>query len=624
MTKAQVAQNEDSPLRQRGIAALQAGKMDEGIALLLKALGQSPKSGALHSDLGTAFWQNGETERAETHYKEAAKLSPDDPFVLNGYGAFLLERRRLDEAEKLLRKALALNARHHEIQNNMGLWHYRKGQLKEAGDFFARAIKLAPDWSVAHANMSNIFRDIKNYPMAERGYLHALKLDDTRGTTWSDLGRLYFLGKREDDAAECLRRAVKHNPADDTAWVRLLDVLERLNKTDEAKEALVEAKKHFPRNPGLLLQEAKLLRRENRAEEAVKLMEGCTDWLKKSVAPSNAFYIEFFYELGQLYDRTENAGKAFECLRLAKAGQSKAVSGAVISGEVIERLKNAPDAPAKSAPPPEGRETPLFLIGFPRSGTTLLSQILASHPDIYASEETMAVDMMAAQAGVKDGGSARGWWQNKSYPAVLSDMTTEDIAALREKFFALHDSQGAKEKRLLVDKLPLNLFHVPLLRRVFPEAKFILALRHPCDSVLSCYMQRFELNAAMTRFLDLKDAACFYDETFSLWDFYRGKAELPFHAVKYEDIVGNFRETVEGLLQFMGTGWDDAVLEHDKTARNKEKRILTPSYRQVSDKIYTSAQGRWLRYREQMEPVLDILAPHAEKFGYAMTENEEP
>lgn len=609
-------------LRERAIAALTAGRMDEGIGLLSNALSRDPQSAALHADLGTARWQNGELDQAESHYKEAMRLEPKNPFILNAYGAFLLERRRLDEAEKLLKQALALKPAHHEIQNNMGLLHYRRGKLKEAEPFFARALKLAPNWPVPHANLANVLRDTKRYALAERGYRHAIGLNPENGAAWSDLGRLYFLVRRENDAAECLRRAVKHAPADDTAWVRLLDVLERLNKTDEAKQALAEAKRHFRDNPGIILQEAKLLRREGRAEEAVALMEKCSGWLKKSVAPSTPFFIEFFYELGQLYDRAEQPEKAIACLKAAKGGQSAATSGAVISGETIARLKEGFVKPNANAPALEGRESPVFLVGFPRSGTTLLSQILASHPDIYASEETAAVDNMARVLEGKTSAAPKGWWSDKNYPASLADVTDEDIAAMRERFFALHDAQGAKQKRVLVDKLPLNLLHAPLIRRVFPEAKFILALRHPCDSVLSCYMQRFELNPAMARFLDLKDAARFYDEAFGLWNFYAERMSLPVHAVKYEDVVGDFRPTVEGLLQFLGAAWDDAVLEHDKTAQNKEQRILTPSYRQVADKIYTSAQGRWLRYGAQMEPLLGILKPHAEKFGYAMEDAE--
>jgi len=123
----------------------------------------------------------------------------------------------------------------------------------------------------------------------------------------------------------------------------------------------------------------------------------------------------------------------------------------------------------------------------------------------------------------------------------------------------------------------------------------------------------------MARFLDLEDGARFYDEVFGLWDHYTKTADLGVHMIRYEDVVADFRPTVASLLDFLGLEWSDAVLEFDKTAREKT-RIKTPSYRQVTEKIYTRASGRWLRYRKHMEPVLPILAPWALKYGYAMDE----
>jgi hypothetical protein len=171
--------------------------------------------------------------------------------------------------------------------------------------------------------------------------------------------------------------------------------------------------------------------------------------------------------------------------------------------------------------------------------------------------------------------------------------------------------------RLLVDKMPLNLLFAGLIKRVFPGAKFILALRHPCDAVLSCFMQQFNLNPFMQRFVDLADGAAFYDETFRVWERYRAIFDLDVHTIRYEDLVADFRNTTGRLLDFLGVPWDEAVMEFDKTALSRGY-IKTPSYHQVTEKIYTRAVDRWQRYHKQMEPVLPVLAPWAEKFGYSM------
>ena len=128
-------------------------------------------------------------------------------------------------------------------------------------------------------------------------------------------------------------------------------------------------------------------------------------------------------------------------------------------------------------------------------------------------------------------------------------------------------------------------------------------------------MQRFELNPAMAQFLSLKDAAKFYDAVFGLWDHYTNVMTLDVHTIRYEDVVSDFRPTVAALLDFLGVPWNDAVLEYDKTAREKP-RINTPSYHQVTQKIYTRASGRWVKYHRHLAPVLDILKPQVEKSGY--------
>jgi hypothetical protein len=199
----------------------------------------------------------------------------------------------------------------------------------------------------------------------------------------------------------------------------------------------------------------------------------------------------------------------------------------------------------------------------------------------------------------------------------LADFPLSEVEGMRAQYFTEHGGWAATWEGVFIDKLPLNIVHAGLITRVFPGAKFILALRHPCDVVLSCFLRRFDLNTAMVQFLDLEGAARFYDAVFSLWGRYTSVMKLDVHAIHYEDVVSDFRPTVASLLDFLGVPWNDAVLEYDRTAREKA-HISTPSYHQVTQKIYTRASGRWLRYRKHMEPVLPILEPWVKKLGYSM------
>ena len=154
------------------------------------------------------------------------------------------------------------------------------------------------------------------------------------------------------------------------------------------------------------------------------------------------------------------------------------------------------------------------------------------------------------------------------------------------------------------------------IHRLFPAAKFILVLRHPCDCVLSCFMQQFALNDAMANFATIEESANLYNEVMSLWQVYCDKLPLEVHTVKYEDVIADTRGTIEPLLSYLGVPWSDNILDYRKTAASREN-INTPSYSQVTEKLYSTAAGRWTRYADQMEDVLPVLAPWIEKFGYA-------
>jgi sulfotransferase family protein len=161
----------------------------------------------------------------------------------------------------------------------------------------------------------------------------------------------------------------------------------------------------------------------------------------------------------------------------------------------------------------------------------------------------------------------------------------------------------------------LNIVDVGIIHRVFPEAKFILALRHPCDCVLSCFMQTFKLNNAMANFLTLDRSAKLYAAVMDLWSVYQKKLNLDVHVMKYEGLVQDLEGTSKSLISFLGLEWDNNLHNYQKTALDRGN-IRTPSYDQVTQPLYKHASGRWINYREQMRPVLPVLRPWIEAFGY--------
>ena len=221
-------------------------------------------------------------------------------------------------------------------------------------------------------------------------------------------------------------------------------------------------------------------------------------------------------------------------------------------------------------------------------------------------EEKPAVDIME-QAFLQWAGNRKD---------ALAELGTEQIEQLRMLYF---DEVARQIKRdpeaILVDKLPLNIVKIPLIWRVFPRSRFILVLRHPCDVCLSCFMQSFLVNQAMANFFTLENTARTYAKVMGLWQNFERMLPLNYRRIRYEDMVEDLEGETRMLLDFLGVGWDDAVLDHVEHARRRGV-INTPSYHQVTQPVYRDAKFRWKRYARELEPVMPILRPYIELFGY--------
>ena len=204
----------------------------------------------------------------------------------------------------------------------------------------------------------------------------------------------------------------------------------------------------------------------------------------------------------------------------------------------------------------------------------------------------------------------------ESYPEALANLTADEIERMRARYFEVADEFLKGEPGgLMIDKMPFNIVHVAMIRRIFPQAKMILALRHPYDVCLSCFMQNFEIGPAMANFFSLEDAANLYAKVMTLWQKIVQTLPLEFHTVKYEDFVDDFESETAVLLKFLGTEWDASMAQYTEHAKRRA-RIATVSYDQVVEPIYRRAQYRWKNYRNEIATSFDALKPFAETFGY--------
>jgi hypothetical protein len=246
----------------------------------------------------------------------------------------------------------------------------------------------------------------------------------------------------------------------------------------------------------------------------------------------------------------------------------------------------------------------VFVLGFPRSGTTFLGQVLQSHPEVVTLDEQETLADASLRFIAEPGGLAR-----------LAASDEGELAPLREAYWRRARAAGAEPAgKVFVDKLPMNTIGLPLIARMFPAAKVIFVRRDPRDVVLSAFRRQFVVNAATWELLTLEGAARFYDAVMRLFELYRAGLALDLRVQSHEALVADFDAESRALAAFLGLDWSEA--RADIAGPSRQGRIATPSAGQITGGLSGEGVGQWRRYAAQLAPALPILRPWAELFGY--------
>ncbi|HXV73981.1 MAG TPA: sulfotransferase [Sphingomonadales bacterium] len=516
----------------------------------------------------------GRRDEARSALLQAADLAAGDAALLEEIARSLEDAADREGARRVYKRCLLTDPDRYLAHSRLGAIQFENGEIEEATFHLERANTLKPG---DPAILNN-------------------------------LGLLYEIGDKPERAIETLTRALEKGAPEDFVKGTLAGIYEDSNLLEPLKALLDEALPKFPGDFYLNLIAAKLKRREGDLEGARTRLEG----LDPSHQPNDAQVI-YHFEMGRILDAAGDYEKAFTHFetgnRLSAAEPSFRVFDKKRAREQVRMLDALDLSSWKTPAAEEGTErAPAFLIGFPRSGTTLLTQVLDAHPALEVLEEK---PILARLTLLLDE-------EAEPFPKGLETLSAAKAASLRAHYAIHADTLRKRDpSRLLVDKFPLHILDVPLIAKLFPRAKMILALRHPCDVVLSCFMQNFGPNAAMLNFLTLEDATAYYAAVMALWQKFRREIPLEVLEIRYERIVENLEREARALVTFLGLPWDEAVLSYRERAMAKA-RINTPSYHQVIKPIYREAVGRWRHYEPFLKPYVPRLAPFCRDFGYEL------
>jgi len=553
--------------RMRGAVAVQVRDFDEARAALEHVLARAPNDWESWNNLGNALRGAKDFESSARAFERSLAIAPATTVTRFNYACVLRELGRLDEAEALLRQLAAESPASLLPLRELHLLLKDARRDQEALEAIEAAVGLAP----------------------ENGDLLADKA--------SHLAALQKMAEAE----QVYRQILAASPANAAAFVGLALVHELTNRTDELASLAAAAEQRGVDSAANFIRAYHCRRtREYRAGLAA------LDRIPEDLEPARRLHLR-----GQLLDgagRHDEAFAAFsEMNRLFLQDSVRPEERGAVYRDTIRKFhKTATGEWAqrwRAEAEPDPRASPVFLVGFPRSGTTLLDTILMSHPEVEVLEEEpplrVAMDLLPSFA-------------------ELPTIPDAEIAAARDVYFRTVGSLRPIEPgKLVLDKNPLTMNLLPFVRRLFPEAKVILALRHPCDVVLSCFMANFRLNEGMSSFVRLETAAELYGLSFSYYEHVQALIPMATHVVKYENVVADRERELPALFDFLGLDWHDALLDH-RPAALKRGRIKTASYAQVIEPIYTRSAGRWQKYRKHLEPILPTLRPWVEKLGYTL------
>lgn len=544
----------------------------------------------------------GQPAIAEQAWRIIASARPGDWRAANNLGNALAEQGRWAEAGEALSRAAALNPSDLAIKRNAASALVQANRLAEAADHFAAIAKADPKdtenrilFARALAKMQRLDESIAEFEAvkAEAGESAAIELG---------LGRAHFAKKSFAEAEAALRRALAMEPADRAIVHELGLLLERTNQLNALAKLLADASAMGLGKDRLGYLWAVLAYRQGRLDEARDLMRQ---------SGRRGDRIAWHRLKAKIADALGNADEAFEAATAMNlAARDHAAATMDFESKRREAMAYRDDLRelARAITPKWAARVPLlsdpaprpiaFLVGFPRSGTTLLDTFLMGHPEVTVLEEEKLVDKASQVVGA-----------TKNLPSV----STQLLEKARETYLdALGERVSADVSGLVVDKHPLDMVNAPLIQAMFPGVRIIFAQRHPCDVVLSSYMQQL----GMAEFADVRDIADYYDAMMGVWSNARETMSLNAHTVIYEDLVHDPKSTLMPALEFLGLNWEDRILDHQSTAKERGA-IVTPSYDQVTEPLNKAASGRWRRYADQLAPVLPILLPWAERLGYA-------
>jgi tetratricopeptide (TPR) repeat protein len=588
------------PHEDLGIALLEKGDAAGAVDVLENAVRLDPALELAWFNLGKALARLGKGVEADAAYEKSFELNPERKMA--AHAAELHRDGRLEEAERLYREVLRANPRNVDAMRMLGRIALSSKRNADAERLFRRAVSIAPDFVGAWLDLGRVLKDTDSHEEALACYQRVIELQPDNPKGHFLLAGVLGPAGRTFEAIESYRRALALEPDHPGALLGLGHVLKTVGRLEEAVDAYRECIRCRPDNGGSYWSLANL-KTYRLCDEDIEAMQANLERAELS----DTSRVNFLFALAKAFEDRGQFELAWDYYATGNASQRAheyydPVQTEFINDAIIDVFDA--DLLAEKAGGGDPDRAPIFVVGLPRSGSTLLEQILASHSAVEGTSELPYLGRVATSLN-------RNRADGVNYPQAVRELAPANFAALGREYLRRAGRHRVEGARRFIDKMPNNFPTIGFLHLILPNAKIIDARRHPLDSCLSCYRQLFARGQSFT--YDLTDIGEYFLQYQRLMDHWHAVLPGRVLTVQYEELVGDFENQTRRLLEYCELPFEDACLKFYET----ERPVRTPSSEQVRRPIYTSSIGFWRNYDDRLGELRDVLAPcldHYERY----------
>lgn len=568
------------------------GQLDEAIKSYNTALERNPNYMQAQFNLGNLYASQGKFEEAENYYRKVLKSNPNFYDALFHLAKIVYRHKKYEEVLELLEKAQQIKPHNPVIYHQIGLVLYDLSRYEQAVESFNKALRFKNDFADAYYNKGNAFYGMRRYQDAIEAYQKAIEFRPKFCEAYNNMGNVYTEMGRIDEGEAALKKALEIKPEYDAAYNNLGNIKKQQGKREEAVECYnkaLEITADYPEAHRHLALSNKYspdnLEHAERIKSALK-KEGLTD--------SSRMHLHF--ALGKIYDDCQMIDEAFEHYKIANDIRHNEMKFDINKHhDYIDRLINIYDNGFFDGRKKFGSDSslPVLVVGMPRSGTTLVEQIISSHPKAAAGGELVAVHQMEALI-------AKQLRTSTPYPEnarLLDENNTLNFANEYVRYL----KSFSEEAERITDKMPDNFLSLGFFRLLFPRGHIIHCRRYPLDSCLSIYFQFFV--QANGYAYDLKTLGKYYNEYLRIMEHWRNLDSINMYEVQYEELVANQEKISKEIIKHIGLKWDKACIDFHKNKRP----VRTASSDQVRRPMYSSSVNRSKKYESYLKPLIDII-----------------